>query len=72
MHLADAFIQSNLQLHLYTCFLSVCVPWESNPQPFVLLMQCSTTEPQEHIHVYAFLHTPMYVKCIHTCVYVYI
>ncbi len=33
----------------YTFFLySVCVPWELNPQPFALLMQCSTTEPQEH------------------------
>ncbi len=27
----------------------MCVPWESNPQPFALLTQCSTTEPQEHI-----------------------
>ncbi len=26
-----------------------CVPWELNPQPFALLTQCSTTEPQEHI-----------------------
>ncbi len=26
----------------------MCVLWESNPQPFVLLTQCSTTEPQEH------------------------
>ncbi len=25
----------------------MCVPWESNPQPFALLTQCSTTEPQE-------------------------
>ncbi len=49
MHLADAFIQSDLQLHLgYTFFISTCVPWESNPQPFALLTQCSTTEPQEH------------------------
>ncbi len=41
MHLADAFIQSDLQslfsltvfsLYIYF-FLSVCVPWESNPQP---------------------------------------
>ncbi len=23
------------------------VPWEFNPQPFALLTQCSTTEPQE-------------------------
>ncbi len=29
-------------------FISMCVPWESNPQPFALLTQCSTTEPQEH------------------------
>ncbi len=28
--------------------LSVCVPWELNPQPFALLTQCSTTEPQEY------------------------
>ncbi len=49
MHLADAFIQSDLQLHSgYTVFISMCVPWESNPQPFALLTQCSTTEPQEH------------------------
>ncbi len=31
----------------YTFVVSMCVPWESNPQPFVLLTQCSTTEPQE-------------------------
>ncbi len=49
MHLADAFIQSDLQLHSgYTFSVSICVPWESNPQPFGLLTQCSTTEPQEH------------------------
>ncbi len=43
MHLADAFIQNDLQ------YIQVMhVPWELNPQPFVLLMQCSTTEPQEH------------------------
>ncbi len=33
-------------------FISICVPWESNPQPFILLTRCSTTEPhrntQEH------------------------
>ncbi len=49
MHLADAFIQSDLQLHSgYTFLISICVPWESNLQPFALLTQCSTTEPQEH------------------------
>ncbi len=46
MHLADAFIQSDLQLQSgYKFFISICVPWESNPQPFALLTQCSTTEP---------------------------
>ncbi len=28
-------------------FVSMCVPWELNPQPFVLLTQCSTAEAQE-------------------------
>ncbi len=46
LHLADAFIQSDLQLHSgYTFLIRMRVPWESNPQPFVLLTQCSTTEP---------------------------
>ncbi len=31
----------------------MCVLWELNPQPFALLMQCSTTEPQEHM-IYAY------------------
>ncbi len=34
----------------------MCVPWELNPQPFALLTQCSTTEPQEphaHAHTHA-------------------
>ncbi len=49
MHLADAFIQSDLQLHSgYAFFVSICVPWESNPQPFALLTQCSTTEPHRN------------------------
>ncbi len=26
----------------------MCVPWELNPQPFALLTQWSTTEPQKH------------------------
>ncbi len=26
----------------------MCVPWELNPQPFALLTQCFTTEPEEH------------------------
>ncbi len=51
MHLADAFIQRDLQLHSsYTFFISMCVPWESNPQPFALLTQCSTTEPHRNTY----------------------
>ncbi len=49
MHLADAFIQSDLQciqaIHLYCqymCSLGI------EPTTFALLTQCSTTEPQEH------------------------
>ncbi len=49
MHLADAFIQSDLQCIQAIHFFSMCVPWESNPQPFALQTQCSTTEPQEHV-----------------------
>ncbi len=26
----------------------MCVPWELNPQPFAVVTQCSTTEPQGH------------------------
>ncbi len=29
MHLADTFIQSDLQLHSGYTFVSICVPWES-------------------------------------------
>ncbi len=49
MHLADAFIQSDLQCIKAIHFLIImCVPWELNPQPFVLLTHRFTTEPQEH------------------------
>ncbi len=47
MHLTDTCIQSDLQARLYIFFVSMCVPWELNPQPFALLTQRSTTEPQE-------------------------
>ncbi len=51
MHLADAFIQSDLQcIQAIHFFISTCVPWEMNPQSIVLLTQCSTTEPQEYLH----------------------
>ncbi len=49
MHLADAFIQSDLQyiqfiifFCQYVCSLGI------EPTTFALLTQCSTTEPQEH------------------------
>ncbi len=45
MHLADAFIQSDLfRLYIfcqYVCSLGI------EPTTFALLTQCSTTEPQE-------------------------
>ncbi len=40
MYLADAFIHF---------LVSMCVPWELNPQPLALLTQCSTTESQEQL-----------------------
>ncbi len=47
MHLADAFIQSDLHcVQAIHIFVSMCVPREWNPQYFALLTQCSTTEPQ--------------------------
>ncbi len=50
MHFADAFIQSDLQdIQVIIFFVIMCVPWELNPQPFALLTQCSTTEPQQHV-----------------------
>ncbi len=43
------FYPKRLTVHSgYTFIVSTCVPWESNPQPFALLTQCSTTEPLEH------------------------
>ncbi len=47
LHLADAFIHRDLQsIQAIRFFVSMCVPWDLNPQPFALLTQCSTTEPQ--------------------------
>ncbi len=39
---------SAFRIYSFFFFVSMCVPWEFNPQPFALLMKCSTTEPQEH------------------------
>ncbi len=53
LHLADTFIQSDLQciqaIHLYCQY--VC-SLGNKPSTFVLLTQCSTTEPQEHLPFY--------------------
>ncbi len=44
----------------------MCVPWELNPQPFALLTQCSTTEPQEHIyHIYDLSHISRFINLSH-------
>ncbi len=52
------FYPKRLTVHSgYTFFVSTCVLWESNPQPFALLMQCSTTEPQEHVAWLSFFNT---------------
>ncbi len=51
MHLADAFIQSDLQwltVHSgYTFIISMCVPWESNPWP--LEIQPMTSYPDTYL-----------------------
>ncbi len=52
MHLTEAFIQSNLQcIQAIQFFISMCVLWELNPQPFALLTQWFTTEPQEQYDI---------------------
>ncbi len=49
MHLADAFIQSDLQCIQAIHLLSVCVfPGNRTHNLVALLTRCSTTEPQEH------------------------
>ncbi len=69
MHLADAFIQSDLQCIQainFFFFISMCVPWELNPRPFALLTQCSTTEPQEHYapYIYFMLNVCLMQICL--------
>ncbi len=48
MHLADAFIQSDLQGIQIICFFVSMCSLGIEPTTFALLTQCSTTEPQEH------------------------
>ncbi len=54
MHLADAFIQSDLVHSGYTCIVSMC-SLGIEPTTFALLTQCSTTEPQEHQYVFVLI-----------------
>ncbi len=49
MHLADAFIQSDLQNNQVICFCQYVCYLGIEPTTFALLTQCSTTEPQEHV-----------------------
>ncbi len=42
-------------------FVSMCVPWESNPQPLRCYRNALTTEPQEHVHIYIYI-------CVCVCV----
>ncbi len=67
MHLADAFIQSDLQcIQAIHFFVIMCVPWELNPQPFALLTQCSTTEPQDQILFTVLVNIYGIRHCLHT------
>ncbi len=56
-------------------FISTCVPWESNQQPFAQLTQCSTTKPHRNT-VYIFF-SKMYtghinkLKQINQCTEIY-
>ncbi len=52
MHLADAFIQSDLQCIQNIHLLSACVFLGIEPTTFALLTQCSTTEPQEYYTIF--------------------
>ncbi len=69
MHLADAFIQSDLQC-IQVIIVSMCVPWELNPQPFALLTQCSTTEPRESLLIY--IYTEVGGNKLHLLRYIYL
>ncbi len=63
------FYPKRLTVHSsYTFLISMRVPWELNPQPFVLLTQCATTEPQEQtwdIHVQCHNDAKIYIDAEH-------
>ncbi len=66
MHLADAFIQSDLQcIQAIQFFVSMCVPWELNPQP----LRCKRNAlPLSHrntgteFHINTLLRTASYLR----------
>ncbi len=64
MHLADAFIQSDLQCIQAIHCLSVCVPWELNPQP----LRCwRNALPLSHFEdLYTLAKLQIVVKCNYT------
>ncbi len=55
MHLADAFIQSDLVQSGYNFFYQYVFPGNWTHDLLHCLMQCSTTEPQEQ-HIINFSH----------------
>ncbi len=55
-HLADAFIQSDLQCIQAYLYCQYMCSLGIEPTTFALLTQCSTTEPQEHIIM-------LYIQC---------
>ncbi len=64
MHLADAFIQSDLQcIQVIHFFVSTCVPWQSNPQPLRCYHNALTTEPQEHFTT-SIVHDMPCIVCV--------
>ncbi len=57
------FYPKRLTVHSgYTFFVSMCVLWELNPQPFALLMQCSTTEPQEYVDLKYWMRKTFFIQ----------
>ncbi len=62
------FYPKRLSAFRLNFFVNMCVPWELNPQPFALLMQCFTTEPQEY-YMYEYMHVSVSV-CVSVCIYV--
>ncbi len=70
MHLADAFIQSDLQCIQAIYFCQYVCSLGIEPTTFALLRQCSTTEPQEHLKVKNFFLIHDIEICLDATVYV--